>query len=111
MDEIQIYDMASSTWFNGTASGDVPTLRDQFCAGVSTSPDDSSFQIVVYSGFGPQHGWGNFQPLRDVYVLSLPSFVWVNVTHSILSLGDGAAGRSWPRCEVYNGVSRSRTAR
>ena len=76
MDKIFIYDIASSTWFNVTATGDVPVGRINFCAGVSAAPDDSSFQILIYGGFNLLYG----NPANDMFVLSIPSFQWIKVT-------------------------------
>ena len=76
MSQIFIFDIASSTWYNTTASGDVPVGRINMCAGVSSAPDDSSFQILIYGGYNLHFG----NPANDMYVLSIPSFRWINVT-------------------------------
>lgn len=76
MSQIFVYDIASGTWFNVTATGDVPVGRINMCAGVSAAPDDSSFQITIYGGYNLRFG----NPANDMYVLSVPSFQWINVT-------------------------------
>ena len=76
MSQIFIFDIASKTWYNTTATGDVPVGRINMCAGVSSAPDDSSFQILVYGGYNLRFG----NPANDMYVLSIPSFQWVKVT-------------------------------
>ncbi|KAI9875995.1 MAG: hypothetical protein M1830_007583, partial [Pleopsidium flavum] len=50
-DQIMVYDIHSSTWHTVTASGAIPSPRDQFCTVVSQAPDDSSFNIVMYGGY------------------------------------------------------------
>ncbi|GAW25850.1 putative kelch repeat protein [Rosellinia necatrix] len=48
--EIFVYDISSNTWYQQTATGDLPDPRTEFCAAVSSAPDDSSFQITMQSG-------------------------------------------------------------
>ena len=76
MSQIFIFDIASQTWYNTTATGDVPVGRINMCAGVSSAPDDTSFQILIYGGYNLRFG----NPANDMYVLSLPSFTWIKVT-------------------------------
>ena len=49
--EIFIYDIFSNTWYQQTATGDLPDPRTEFCAGVSSAPDDSSFQVTIHGGW------------------------------------------------------------
>ncbi|TGJ78911.1 hypothetical protein E0Z10_g9849 [Xylaria hypoxylon] len=48
--DVFIYDIFSNTWYQQTATSDLPDLRTEFCAGVSSAPDDSSFQITIHGG-------------------------------------------------------------
>jgi hypothetical protein len=48
MATINIYDIASSTWYSVTATGSVPPQRMLPCSVVSASPDGSSFQIIMF---------------------------------------------------------------
>jgi hypothetical protein len=76
-----------------------PPGRGSACVGVSTAPDDSTFQITVYGGFSLLLGW----PLNDVYMLSIPSFQWFNVTPEAQDLGDSVhGGRAFSRCHTWN---------
>ncbi|KAI9692393.1 MAG: hypothetical protein M1822_006624 [Bathelium mastoideum] len=98
MSEILVYDIASSTWFNVTAMGDIPTARIEFCSGVSAAPDSSSFQITIYGGYNLFDGTA----LNDIYALTIPAFEWINVTPTNQSGGDGAKyGRHYHHCEVW----------
>ena len=68
MSQIFIYDIASDTWFNMTATGKVPTGRINMCAGVSAAPDDTSFNILIYGGYNLKFA----SPANDMFVLSIP---------------------------------------
>ncbi|KAJ0425728.1 hypothetical protein BJY00DRAFT_155514 [Aspergillus carlsbadensis] len=74
---IHVYDIASHTWWKQQASGDAPKrTRIGFGTAVSISPDGSAFHITTYGGWGPSEG----RAFEDVYVLSIPSFLWINAT-------------------------------
>lgn len=45
---IFVYDIFSNVWYSVEADGDIPKDRAEFCAGVSSAPDDSSFQITIH---------------------------------------------------------------
>lgn len=98
--DIYIYDIYSSTWFLQRATGDIPDLRTEFCAGVSAAPDDSSFQITIHGG------WDQLQrrAFNDVYVLSVPSFRWIKIPDSNNPdhQGPEKPGRNRHKCNVFN---------
>ncbi|KAI0454144.1 hypothetical protein F5B21DRAFT_525217 [Xylaria acuta] len=98
--DVFIYDIFSNTWYQQTATGDLPDLRSEFCVGVSSAPDDSSFQITIHGG------WDLLgqQALNDVYVLSIPSFRWIKVDDSNNPdlLGPDQPGRNRHKCDVWN---------
>ena len=48
--QISAYDIFSNIWYLVYATGDLPGYRHKFAIGVSSAPDDSSFQITVYGG-------------------------------------------------------------
>jgi hypothetical protein len=101
--DIFIYDIFSSTWYRQTAVGDLPELRTEFCAGVSSAPDDSSFQITIHGGWDQLRG----RAFNDVYVLSVPSFRWIKVQDSNNPdlLGPDEPGRNRHKCDVFNETS------
>lgn len=68
LSQIAVYDIASHTWWRQPASGDVPTTFDQVAAEASIAPDGSAFHITT---FGSN---------QQAYILSIPSFTWINVT-------------------------------
>ncbi|KAF4631207.1 hypothetical protein G7Y89_g6917 [Cudoniella acicularis] len=75
MDTIYVYDIASSELYTQTAGGNVPHPRRQFCGGAAWAPDQSSYNIYIYGGLGFGADGAGF---NDVYILSLPSFQWIN---------------------------------
>ena len=102
MDQINVYDINSATWFNVTAGGDVPGDRSAFCTAVSSAPDDSSFQITLYAGWDLFGG----HSFADTYVLSIPSFQWINVTDASnrdahIFGGPDISGRDHHECAAY----------
>lgn len=82
MSEVDVFDIGAyyrndssePGWYKQNATGDVPQPRAEFCAVVMPAPDNSSHNIYVYGGAGP-----NNQYYDDIYVLSLPSFIWTQV--------------------------------
>ncbi|KAI9701063.1 MAG: hypothetical protein M1836_001732 [Candelina mexicana] len=98
MDNIAVYDIDTSTWYNVTATGDIPSTRAQFCSAVSAAPDDSSFQIHMYGGM---HLGGNVT-YQDLYILTVPSFRWIKKVNA----GDqgGAKGAQTATAVNYYGM-------
>ncbi|ETS85723.1 hypothetical protein PFICI_03748 [Pestalotiopsis fici W106-1] len=76
MDEIFIFDIASSRWYTQTASGDVPGMRARFCSGVTWADDQSSYNVYLYGGLGMPNYTSGYD---DVYILSMPSFTWIKM--------------------------------
>ena len=71
MDEIWVYDIASSKWMKQAATGDIPRVRHRSCSALVPAPDLSSYQIYMFSGATT----GDVR-IVDMYVLSIPAFVW-----------------------------------
>ena len=72
MDEIWIYDIASSHWMKQAAIGDIPSVRVRLCSVLVPAPDLSSYQVYMFSGWGEGY-------FLDMYVLSIPAFVWKKI--------------------------------
>ncbi len=94
MDQISVYDIRSSAWYGMNATGDVPTPRRRFCAGVSAAPDQSSFQVTIYGG----RTLSDDTETDEIYVLDIPSFRWIKVSQN----EDPAAGRFNHACATHN---------
>ncbi|KAI0441764.1 hypothetical protein F4803DRAFT_576167 [Xylaria telfairii] len=80
MSNIDIYDVASGEWYQQ------PTIKGpdyqvaMGCAVVGSARDFSSHNIYYYGGFDGLHEDQDFHD--EVWVLSLPSFTWTNLTAS-----------------------------
>lgn len=58
------------------ASGVAPENRDSFCTAVTMSPDGGAFHITTYGGWSLL----DQRSYEDVYILTIPSFTWINAT-------------------------------
>ena len=74
MDEILIYDIASKSWKQQKATGDIPRPRASSCSVLVPAPDLSSFQFYLFAGITT----GGLRIL-DTYVLSIPAFTWTKI--------------------------------
>ncbi|KAK3350352.1 hypothetical protein B0T25DRAFT_263933 [Lasiosphaeria hispida] len=85
MSLIRIYDIDSDSWYDQTATGGgdrgFPYSRTGSCSVMVPSPDNSTFNIYV------QGGENQTGLLGDVWVLSLPSFTWIDVVDSDSDIG------------------------
>ena len=102
MSYIDVYNIDTATWHHVIAGGDTPQIRVNFCLAVSSAPDDSSFQITLYGGWDQS---GN-HAYADTYILSVPSFQWINVTDPFspdinLFIGATRPGRHTHSCVSY----------
>ncbi|KAI0161759.1 hypothetical protein GGR52DRAFT_576059 [Hypoxylon sp. FL1284] len=87
METIDIYDIGGDTWYRQRTVGS-PTQFALGCAVLGTAQDYSSFNIYYYGGYD---AISEVSPMSDdVYVLSLPSFMWMKVTSGVP--GQGRAG-------------------
>jgi hypothetical protein len=90
MSTIDIYDVASGTWYQQTTSGG-PSALTRGCAVVAPAKDRSSFNIYYYGGYDGLHTQSDFND--DVWVLSIPSFTWTKVL-----TGTSGHGRAGHKC-------------
>lgn len=82
MSTIDVYDVANNTWYKQPAMGS-PGTRTRGCAVVAPAADRSSFNIYYYGGFDGIHPADDFYD--DVWVLSLPSFTWTQISNGTAS--------------------------
>ncbi|KAK7981611.1 hypothetical protein PG996_009302 [Apiospora saccharicola] len=76
MSDIDIYDIANDKWYKqSTIAG--PGLLARGCAVVAAAQDYSSYNIYYYGGFNGLNEDSDFND--DVWVLSLPSFMWMKI--------------------------------
>ena len=99
MNIIDIFDISSSTWYKQSTAGPTPPIRVNPCAVGAVAPDGSSINIHMYGG-------QNLQPARqqiqydDLWILTVPSFTWIQVDMSDQSVPSARAGHS---CNVWDG--------
>lgn len=72
-------------------TGEVPPGTAMFCSVLASASDSSSHNIYIYGGYDGYDS-GN-APFDDVYILSLPSFVWIKAYSGI-----SRHGRSGHQC-------------
>ena len=99
MNVIDVYDIASSSWYKQATSGPTPKIRVNPCAVAVSAADGSSTNVYMYGG-------QNLTPYKaqtqydDMWILSLPSFTWVEVTYGAQE--SVPPGRSGHMCAVWN---------
>ncbi|KAF1809029.1 hypothetical protein P152DRAFT_404107 [Eremomyces bilateralis CBS 781.70] len=99
MNVIDVYDIAGSTWYKQSTSGKSPKIRVNPCAVVAAAADGTSYNVYMFGG-------QNLQPFQqqtqydDMWILSIPSFTWIEVDQSKQSVPFGRAGHS---CNIWDG--------
>jgi hypothetical protein len=92
MTTVSVYDIANGVWYEQPTSGSAPGQLTQGCTVLASAQDGSSHNIYWYGGFDGLNAAGAFND--DVYVLSIPSFVWTKVYTS----STPSHGRAGHRC-------------
>ncbi len=91
MNTVSVYDIASGTWYNQPTTGQQPGGLTQGCTVVASAQDYSSHNIYWYGGFD---GIDDTTPFSDdVWILSVPSFMWIKVYS-----GNTTHGRAGHKC-------------
>ncbi|KAF4637195.1 hypothetical protein G7Y89_g887 [Cudoniella acicularis] len=85
METVAVYDIATGSWYEQNTTGDIPGQLTQGCTVLASAPDGSSHNIYWYGGFDGLKPTSPFND--DVYVLSLPSFIWKRVYTSTATTG------------------------
>ncbi len=116
---LDVYDIANSVWYHQQTKGNPPSVRVNPCAVVASAPDASSFQIYLFGGqnlqpyvrITPPHAgiWVQMRMLTsprnnksstpDMYILSIPSFTWIQVDQR----GEQPAPRAGHSCNLRDG--------
>ncbi|KAI9644856.1 hypothetical protein NHQ30_006883 [Ciborinia camelliae] len=99
MSIIDLYDIASSTWYKQSTSGAAPPIRVDPCAVVAAAPDGSSFNVYLYGGQN-LIPYGNQTQYSDMWILTIPSFTWIEVDMSDQSQPPARAGHT---CNLWDG--------
>ena len=98
MNVIDVYDLASSTWYRQSTSGAYPVLRVNPCAVALSASDGSSTNIYMYGGQNLIPA-GNQTQYSDMWILTIPSFTWIQVDTKGQSVPPGRTGHT---CNVWN---------
>lgn len=99
MNVIDVYDIATSSWYKQATSGPTPEIRVNPCAVALSAADGSSTNVYMYGGQNLLP-YGNQIQYKDMWILSLPSFTWIEVTYGpTQSVPPGRAGHM---CAVWN---------
>ncbi|KAI1970663.1 hypothetical protein LOZ53_005969 [Ophidiomyces ophidiicola] len=93
---IDIYDIATSTWHTQATSGNTPGIRLNACAVAASAADGSSTQVYLYGGqsIGQQQ-----KEYDDMWILTIPSFTWLEVNMTGQSIPSPRAGHT---CSIWN---------
>jgi len=99
MNEVNVYDIAASQWYNQATSGPTPKIRVNPCAVVVAAPDGSSYNIYMFGGQNLVP-FENQTQYNDMWILSVPSFSWIEVKQDGQSVPYSRAGHT---CNVWDG--------
>lgn len=100
MSTLDVYDIATSTWYHQSTTGTAPGVRVNPCAVVASAPDASSFQIYLFGGQNLQPAGDQIQ-YDDLYILTIPAFEWIGpITQSGDSIPSARAGHT---CNLRDG--------
>ncbi|KAI1142125.1 hypothetical protein F5Y05DRAFT_402113 [Hypoxylon sp. FL0543] len=77
MSKIDVYDIAGNKWYQQPAQSSPPQLA-KGCAVLGVAQDYSSFNIYYYGGYNGIDENSDFND--DVWILSLPTFMWMKVS-------------------------------
>lgn len=91
MNVIDVYDIATSTWYQQSTAGSTPRLRVNSCAVIAAAPDGSSYNIYMYGGQSLLP-YGNQTQFDEMWILTLPTFQWIQVDQEGQSVPYGRSG-------------------
>jgi hypothetical protein len=99
MNNIDVYDIATSQWYKQSTSGPTPKIRVNPCAVTAAAADGSSYNIYMFGGQNLTPA-GERTQYDDMWILSVPSFTWIEVDASGQSVPYGRSGHT---CDIWNG--------
>lgn len=99
MNVIDVYDIASSTWYKQSTSGKYPSLRVNPCAVAASAPDGSSTNVYLYGGQNLLP-YGQQIQYDDMWILTIPSFTWIEVDTKNQSVPPARVGHT---CNIWDG--------
>ena len=96
---IDVYDIANSQWYQQFTSGSYPNRRVNPCTVAASAPDGSSTNVYMFGGQNLLPA-DNQTQYNDMWILSVPSFNWIQVDQSGQSVPPGRSGHT---CEIWDG--------
>ncbi|EXJ78248.1 hypothetical protein A1O3_09409 [Capronia epimyces CBS 606.96] len=78
MQDLKIFNVDNGSWYNQTTTGKGPPQLAEFCAVVAHEHGTRSAQIYIYGGIVGTDVTA--KPINKVFILSVPSFHWTEVT-------------------------------
>lgn len=99
MNVIDVYDIANSTWYKQSTSGNYPKLRVNPCAVAASAPDGSSTNVYLYGGQN-LIPYGEQIQYDDMWILTIPSFTWIEVNTTGQSVPPARVGHT---CNMWDG--------
>lgn len=97
MNVIDVYDIATSTWYKQSTSGKYPSIRVNPCAVAASAPDGTSTNIYMYGGQDLKEKQTQY---GDMWILTIPSFSWIEVDTSEQSVPPARVGHT---CHMFDG--------
>lgn len=98
MNVIDVYDIEASTWYKQATSGPTPEIRVNPCAVAVSAADGSSTSVYMYGGQNLLP-YGEQKQYDDMWILTIPSFTWIQVDTSNQANPPARAGHM---CNVWN---------
>ena len=98
MNVIDVYDIATSTWYKQATRGKYPSLRVNPCVVAASAADGSSTNVYVYGGQNLVP-YGEQIQYDDMWILTVPSFTWIEVDTESQSVPPPRVGTS---CAIWN---------
>ena len=98
MNIIDVFDVATSSWYKQSTAGPAPKIRVNPCAVAASAADGSSTNIYMFGGQNLVPYADQIQ-YDDMYILTVPSFTWIKVDTSNQSVPYARAGHS---CHLWN---------
>lgn len=82
MTTIDVYDIANKAWYTQSTTGEGPGQLTEGCTVMQPAPDYSSFNIYWYGGYNGLNLTDDSAWNDAVWVLSIPSFTWKQVSEA-----------------------------
>ena len=95
---IDVFDIASSKWYKQSTAGTSPPIRVNPCAVAASAADGSSTNIYMYGGQNLIPA-GEQTQYDDMWILTVPSFTWIQVDQSGQAKPPARAGHA---CNIWD---------